>query len=300
MANGYLQVSNIHQLYYETYGSPDGIPVLFLHGGPGAGCSDSDKDFFDANKYYVIFFDQRGAGRSQPFGSIEENTTDHLVADINTILDFFKIEKVLLFGGSWGSTLALVYAIRYPQRVTEMILRGIFLGNQGGINHFIKGGAGQFYPAEWERFMTQIPANQQHNPANFYLKNMLEGDAATRQHLAYEWAYYEMAIYKKDANEATIKKLVDELPFESLSILEAYYSASQCFLPDDYILNNCSLIKDIPTTIVQGRWDMICPPTYAYQLHRNLPNSTIVFTNAGHASTETETKTALIKALSMV
>lgn len=300
MSKGYLPVSKLHQLYYETYGNPKGIPILFLHGGPGAGFSDADKDFFDANKFYVIFFDQRSSGRSQPFGSIEENTTEHLVADINVILDFFKIEKVLLFGGSWGSTLALVYAIRFPQRVTGMILRGIFLGNQAGIDHFVGGGAGQFYPEAWEHFMRLVPTEKHDDVVNYYLEKMQEGNETTRRHFAYEWAFYEMAIYKQNANTETITNLVADLPYESLSILEAYYSAHRCFLPDGYILENCHLINHIPIDIIQGRQDMICPPIYAYQLHKKLKQSTIIFTNAGHASTEVETKAALIKALEKI
>ncbi|MFK7934664.1 MAG: prolyl aminopeptidase [Saprospiraceae bacterium] len=296
----YLSVSNLHHLYYETLGEPSNTPILFLHGGPGAGFSEDEKEFFDPEKHYVIFFDQRGAGRSKPFGSIKENTTDHLVEDINTILDYFQLETVWLFGGSWGSTLALVYAIRYPQRVRGLILRGIFLGNQAGIDHFVGGGAAPFYPEYWKRFISHVPAAERERLVAFYLEKMLDKDDETRRHFAYEWAFYEMAIYKQNLTETEITVLVEGLPFESLGIMEAYYSANRCFLPDNYILDHCAVIKDLPIAIVQGRQDMICPPQFAYQLYQRLNNATLTFTNAGHAAGETETKAALIDALILV
>ena len=295
--HGYLDVSDAHQLYYELYGNPKGIPVLFLHGGPGAGFSDKDKQFFDPDIYRVIFFDQRGASRSKPFGSIENNTTQHLIKDINQLLDHFNLKKVCLFGGSWGSTLALVYAIQFPERVSGMVLRGIWLANKYGLDHYIRGGIKEFFPEVWERFANLVKEGQ--NPVDYYLKNMLSDDKKLSDKYAYEWAYYEMSFY-------TINKIADPaeslktFSYKSMAIMEAYYIKNNCFIPDDYILNNCHKIKDIKTSIVQGRYDFICPPVQAFSLHQQLNNSRLNVVNAGHASTDEEIKNSLISELKRI
>ena len=285
---GYLEVSPVHSLYYECYGNPTGKPVLFLHGGPGSGFSDNDKRFFDPSVFNVIFFDQRGASHSKPFGNIEENTTQDLVNDINRLLDFLNIEKVLLFGGSWGSTLALVYAIQHAERVTEMLLRGIFLGNKASIDYFINGGIKAQFPAVWERFERLVPSSERENIPKYYLDKMLLEDEVISNHFAYEWAYYEMSIYKQGVtSDEEIKQLVDNMPFKSLAIMEAHYCANYCFIPEGYIFNNIKAIENIKTVIVQGQYDVICPPRFAEQLHQAFgKKSTLHLVNAGHASSE--------------
>jgi len=292
--NGYIDVSDNHSLYFELYGNPKGIPVLFLHGGPGAGFSDKDKQFFHKRRYNVIFFDQRGSSRSKPFGSIENNTTQDLIGDINKVLDNLGFEKVYVYGGSWGSTLALVYAIHSPARVKGLIIRGIWLANKYGLEHYINGGIKHFFPDVWERFAKLVPEGE--NPVNYYLNKMLSNDKKISDKYAYEWAYYEMSFY-------TINKISDPdeslktFSFKSMAILEAYYIKNNCFLPEDFIMNNIDKITNIKTSIVQGRYDFICPPAQAFRLHSKLKNSALNITNAGHSSSDTENKKALISEL---
>ncbi|NPD45669.1 MULTISPECIES: prolyl aminopeptidase [unclassified Lentimicrobium] len=294
---GYLEISNNHSLYFELYGNPKGIPVLFLHGGPGAGFSDKDKKFFNKKRYNVIFFDQRGTSRSKPFGSVENNTTQDLIGDINTILDDLGFDKVYVFGGSWGSTLALVYAIHSPERVLGLVLRGIWLANKYALDHYINGGIKEFFPDVWDRFAKLVPEGE--NPVNYYLEQMLSNNKERSDKYAYEWAYYEMSFY-------TINKIADPkdslntLSFKSMAILEAYYIKNNCFIPEDYIMDNIDKIAHIKTSIVQGRYDFICPPTQAFRLHSKLNNSKLNITNAGHSSSDIETKKNLISELKRI
>ncbi|MCF8366680.1 MAG: prolyl aminopeptidase [Bacteroidales bacterium] len=295
--NGFIDVSDGHKLYYELYGNPKGIPVLFLHGGPGAGFGDKDKQFFDENRYNVIFFDQRGASKSTPFGSIVNNTTQDCVEDIQKILDHLNFGKVYVFGGSWGSTLALVYAIHHPERVSGLILRGIWLANKYGLDHYIGGGIKEFFPEVWERFVKLVPQGEK--PVDYYLEKMLSDDTSISDKFAYEWAYYEMSFY-------TINKMADPdeslktFSFKSLAILEAHYIKNNCFLTEDFIIDNCDKIKDIKTAIVQGRYDFICPPVQAFRLNAALNNSKLNIVNSGHSAADEETKKALISELERI
>jgi proline iminopeptidase len=288
---GYIPVGEGHELYYELYGNPKGIPVLFLHGGPGAGFSDSDKQFFDKRRYNVLFFDQRGTSRSKPFGSIENNTTQDLIHDINLILDRLNFGKVYVFGGSWGSTLALVYAIHHPERVSGLILRGIWLANDYGIDHYIGGGIKEFFPDVWKRFAALVKEGEK--PVDYYLKQMLSKDEKIGNKYAYEWARYEMSFYTIRKIEDT-DDLLDGFSYKSMAILEAHYIKNRCFLQEDFIMKNVDKIKDIKTTIVQGRFDFICPPVQAFRLQSGLNNSTLNITISGHSSSDPENKKKLI------
>lgn len=294
---GFLNVSEIHQLYYELYGNPDGIPVLYLHGGPGAGFGDKDKQFFDKSRYNVIFLDQRGASRSKPFGSIQNNTTQDLVSDINKLLDHLNFDQVYIFGGSWGSTLALVYAIHHPKRVLGLIVRGIWLANKFGIEHYIGGGIKDFFPDVWNRFASLVKEGE--NPVQYYLKNMLSDDKEISNKFAYEWAYYEMSFYTIN-KIASPEEALKTFSYKSMAILEAHYIANNCFIPEDFIMQNVDKIQDIKTTIVQGRYDFICPPIQAFRLHEGLNNSTLNIVNSGHSSADEETKKALISELERI
>ena len=291
---GYIDVTDGHSLYFELYGNPKGIPVLFLHGGPGAGFSDKDKKFFNKRIYNVIFFDQRGSSRSKPFGSIENNTTQDLVSDINKVLDYLGFDRIFIFGGSWGSSLALVYAIHHPERVIGLILRGIWLANKYGLDHYIKGGIKDFFPDVWDRFAKLVPEGE--DPVHYYLDKMLSDDEKVSERYAYEWAYYEMSFY-------TINKIADPaeaiktFSYKSLAILEAYYIKNNCFLPEDFIMNNISRIAHIKTSIVHGRYDFICPPSQAFRLHAGLKKSSLNITNAGHSSSDMENKKTLVTEL---
>ncbi len=295
--SGYINVTDGYELYFELYGNPKGVPILFLHGGPGAGFSDSDKQFFDEKKYNVIFFDQRGASRSKPFGSIENNTTQDLLVDIDHILDTLNFGQVYVFGGSWGSTLSLVYAIHNPNRVLGLILRGIWLANNYGLEHYIGGGIKEFFPDVWNRFNKLVKKGE--NPVSYYLKQMLSNDQEISNKYAYEWAYYESSFYTINKIE-NIADIVASFPYKSLAILEAHYIHNKCFLTEDFIIENSHKIKDIKTSIVQGRYDFICPPIQAFRLHENLNNSKLNIVNAGHSSSDEEIKKALITELDRI
>ncbi|WP_103865690.1 prolyl aminopeptidase [Aquimarina sp. I32.4] len=296
---GYVSVSGGHELYYEVYGNPDGIPILFLHGGPGAGFFEMDKRFFDPKIHKVIFFDQRGASRSKPFGSIVNNETDLLIDDITHLLKVLGVEKVVLFAGSWGCTLALVYAIKFPFRIMGMILRGVFLGNKKAIDHYINGGVEMYYPEEWERFVKDIPTANRENIAKFYLQKM-KSNSSTSERFAYQWAHYEISIFKKGISSKEVENIIELYPYQSLAILEAHYLSNNCFIEENYILNNIHFIKNIPVSIIQGRHDVICPPIFAYQLHQKLNKSNLLIVEAAHSDSEPEIEKNLISELQIL
>ncbi len=292
---GYLPVSDGHELYYEACGNPQGKPILFLHGGPGGGFDDDDKRFFNMDKWHVIFFDQRGSGKSKPFASLHENTTQKLLQDIIAMLDFFQIKKVCLFGGSWGSTLALAFAVTHPEKVTGLMLRGIFLGTTSEIEYWTEGGVADFFPDVWNRFVSVVPENKRDNILAYYDTYMREGDKQTKHTLTYEWARYEMSLLHLQTNEKRIDEDLQKLSFESLSPIEIHYMLNNCFLSKNYILDNLKKLANKPTTIVQGRYDVICPPKSAYILHKALPHSSLYFVVAGHSSSESEITKKLIE-----
>ncbi len=296
---GYLKVGNGHRLYYECCGNQKGIPTVFLHGGPGAGFNEGHKKFFDFKKFNVLFFDQRGAGRSKPFASLESNTTADLVSDLNLLLDYLGLTKVLIFGGSWGSTLALVFAIQNPKRVIGLILRGIFLGNKASKKHYLEGGVSSFAPEAWERFVNFVPASARKNLVDFYYQKFLSKDIKVQKKYAFEWTLYEMSIISLKPIPDLIKSIRKEATFHSLAALECHYIKNNCFIPDDYILNNCSKLKAIPISIVQGNYDLVCPPIGAYQLKQKLKHAKLTRVTAGHSSSEPEVLQALVKELKL-
>lgn len=294
----YLPVGNGHELYIERVGNLEGPTVLFLHGGPGGGCGEGDKDFFDFEKQNVIFFDQRGAGKSKFEGDVlENNTTDDLVGDINKILDYFKInDAVYLFGGSWGSTLALVFAIRYPSRVKGMVLRGIWLPSEPRIDFLFGNEKPYLFPDYWEKILDKVPMRNRDNVCQFFLDKMCGTTGEEQWRWAYDFAFFEglLAFLDPDVsaikrNLKTDKKLVDSAK------IEAYYAANRCFLEGDYILDNADKITNIPTRIIHGRYDAICPAYDAWELHQKLPKSTIQFPLAGHSTRDLPLKKALIE-----
>jgi proline iminopeptidase len=294
---GYLEVGHGHELFYEVYGNPKGIPTLFVHGGPGVGYLESDKRYFDPKIFKVIFFDQRGASRSKPFGSIEYNETNFLLQDIIVLLDYLRTDKVLVFGGSWGSTLSLLFAIKHPKRIIGMVLRGIFLANRESIDHITQGGVNKYYPQEWERVEQLVPRECKDNIAKYYLEQMKSDDPLISNKYAFEWIYYDLSIYKKEMDSKKTKKAMETYPIKSLAILEVHYLSNYCFIEENYILKNLTNIKKIPISIVQGRFDALCPPVYAYQLHKNLDNSILHFVDAGHSESEPAIEIQLKKSL---
>lgn len=291
----FLQVSTTHKIYYEVCGSPIEETILFIHGGPGAGFSDRDKRFFNFDKQRVIFFDQRGASKSIPFGCIEENTTQDLVNDISKLLDYLGIDKVLLFGGSWGTTLGLVYTIQNPNRVKGLLLRGIFLANKASINHYLNGGVEKEFPETWNRFSKNVPKENELSIADYYLEKIINGTPEEKHFFSYEWAFYEISIYKKGITKEQIKAVLEQIPYESLAIMEAHYLRNNCFFEENYIFKNLKQIEQIPVKIVHGKEDAICPVEFAIELDSILKNSELFIVEGGHSDSEPEIENKLIE-----
>ena len=276
--------------------TPRAIQLFFLHGGPGVGCSSWHRRLFDPKKWQIILFDQRGSGRSRPFGCIKQNITHGLVGDIKTLLDLLRVEKAVLFGGSWGSTLALIYAINHPETVSAMILRGIWLGEKSELDYYTRGGVRMNFPEAWERFTYQVPAKHRKNPLPYYYKKLTAGSEKERQHFAYEWARYEeSALHLKELSGKKLDRETRDGSFVSLAIMEAHYCLHRLFIEDHYIIKRAKRIRQILATIIQGRYDMVCPPDAAWRLHKQLPYSQIQIVFAGHSASDPEIQKALIR-----
>lgn len=298
---GYIKVSGGHRLYYELYGNPKGIPVLFFHGGPGGGFNEKHKQYFNPKKHNVIFFDQRGSGKSKPFASLKNNTTKDLLKDSKFLLNYLGINKTFLFGGSWGSTMALLFAIGNPKMVTGMLLRGIFMGTKEEIKHYIGGGVAKHFPEIWERFISYVPKIKRGKIAEYFLKQMQSKDRKIKEKYLYEWAFYEYSISQLKLSLSQIEKeFKTDKSYRSLSPIEAHYMMNNCFIEDKYILKNIKKITNIPTVIIQGRYDYVCPPEFAYLLYKKMKNAKIHFATAGHSGSDPEIKNRLIKEMEKI
>ena len=292
-----IAVEAPHELYVDESGNPDGIPVLFVHGGPGAGCGKYDRRFFDPEVYRIVLFDQRGAGRSRPHASLENNSTQKLVEDMETIRQHLGIEQWVLFGGSWGSTLSLVYAQTYPERVLGMVLRGIFLCRREDIHWFYQEGASRLFPDMWEAFVQQIPEDERGDMVSAYYRQLTGENQIQQMAAAKAWSGWE-------GRTATLKPcqdLVDSFtePHRALSLarIEAHYFVNDSFLAPNQIIANAHRLAGIPGVIVHGRYDVICPLDNAYALHKAWPGSELhIIREAGHASREPGIVDALIRA----
>lgn len=294
---GTIDVSDGHTLNYELYGNPKGIPLVYLHGGPGGGFGDDDKRFFDPKVWNVLLFDQRGSGKSTPFASVKDNDTWKLVGDINVLTKKFNLKKFILFGGSWGSTLSLVYAITHPDRVLGMVLRGIHLNMPGEDDHMFYN-AKFFRPQVWERFASHVPQKERGNIVGYYLNKILSGDKKTSEKYCFEFSLYELSILFLRPNLKKIEHMLKTDPVAlSLAKLESYFTSNNFFLEKDFMKNNVSKIKHIPAYIVHGTCDLVCPPSSAYTLHKYLPKSTLKMVVAGHASSEPAITKALVRGL---
>ena len=292
-----LPVGNGHLVYVEQCGNPDGIPVVVLHGGPGGGCSPSMRRYFDPDKYRVILFDQRGCGRSRPHASVTDNTTWHLVADIELIRETLGIAQWAVFGGSWGATLSLIYAQAHPSVVTNLILRGVFLMTQAELDWFYGGGAGKFWPEVWERFTKLIPADEQDDFIAAYHRRLFSGDLRIEQEYGRAWSAWENALASIHSSGGS-----HEGPSgyaRAFARLENHYFINGGFLDfDGQILAHMDRIAHIPGVIVQGRYDMICPPTSAHAISKVWPKSTLkMVRNAGHALSEPGISAELVRAM---
>lgn len=300
-AKGTVSVGHGHRLYYERCGNRRGVPAVFLHGGPGTGFVEKHKALFDFRKFNVLFFDQRGAGRSTPYGSTKNNTTWDLVNDITFLLDKFQIRKAVIYGGSWGSTLALVYALTHPERVAGLVLRGIYLSNQAGADWYLQGGVATFAPEAWERFVSLVPKKARRDVAGFYRRMMTVKDARVRRKFCYEWSRYEMSLVSlKGVSEKAMEEMMREYSFESLAILESHYVTRDCFLPPNFILKNAAQLSRLPVAIVHGRYDLICRPLEAWQLHQAIRGSRLHFVIGGHSASDPAVKRMLRRELGRV
>jgi proline iminopeptidase len=294
----FLGVDDHHQVYVEQCGNPSGQPVLFVHGGPGGGCSTSDRRFFDPQRYHIILFDQRGCGRSLPHGSLEKNETAFLIDDIEKIREHLSIVKWHVFGGSWGSTLSLVYAQKHPEKVTSLVLRGIFLGREVDTNWtFSGGGATRIFPDYWQEYLDVLPGAEAQANTQAAYQMLIGDDKVLAQKVATAWSLWEIRCCTLTPVQDFVEAATNEHHAWTLARHEAHYMVNNCFLTDNQILNDCEHIKDIPTTIVHGRYDIVCPADNAWLLHQALPKSTLIYSDAsGHASVEPNTKHQLIKA----
>ena len=292
-----LKVDVPHILHVEEYGNPEGHAVVFLHGGPGAGCEPYHSRFFDPESYRIILFDQRGCGKSTPHAELEGNDTQALVADMELIRERLGIEKWVVFGGSWGSTLALVYAQTHPARVLGLILRGIFLCRDKEIQWFYQEGASRLAPDYWQDYLNLIPEEERHDMLQAYYRRLIAQDEVTRMAAARAWSVWEGRTATLLGRKEVVEHFAD--PFVALSIarIEAHYFVNKAFLQDNQILNNMNKISHIPGVIVQGRYDIICPMENAWELHQLWPKSRLeIINDAGHAASEPGILSALVLA----
>ena len=291
-----LPVGDGHELYVEICGNPEGKPVVVLHGGPGAGCSPFMRRFFDPKVYRIVLFDQRGCGKSTPSGALEANTTWHLVDDLERIREHLRIERWQVFGGSWGSTLALLYAQAHPDRVVELVLRGIFTMTQAELDWFYGGGAGRFFPEAWAAFVEPIPEDERGDLIAAYVRRVIEGDEATQLKFARPWVRWETstAVLRPPKGPG----LVNGNYARAFARIEAHYFSNNGWLrQDNQILAEMDRIAHIPGVIVQGRYDVICPPSTAVGVAAKWPKAElVVIDDAGHALSEPGITSALIEA----
>ena len=295
--SGYLPLSGGHVMYWEQVGNPLGKPVLFLHGGPGAGAGTVHRRFFDPNVWRAIIFDQRGAGRSTPLGSLTANTTPHLVEDIELLRKFLGVERWLLFGGSWGSTLALAYAQAHPEAVTGAVLRGIFLGRAAEVEWFLHGLA-RVFPEAHAAFSGFLPENERADLLASYLRRLSDPDPRVHGPAARSWSVYEGSCSTLLPSFEAVSAFAQDRSALGLARIEAHYFVNDLFLPEGGLLGHMDKLREIPGEIVQGRYDMICPAQSAFELTAAWPRARLTMvSDAGHSALEPGVRTALIAAL---
>jgi proline iminopeptidase len=299
--SGMLRVSAVHEIYYEESGNPRGKPAVFLHGGPGGGTDPSMRQFFDPARYRIVLLDQRGCGRSRPHASLVDNTTWHLVQDIESVRELLGIDRWLVFGGSWGSTLALAYAQAHPQRVTELVLRGIFLLRRWELEWFYQnsGGAAALFPDLWEHYIAPIPAAERHDMIRAYYQRLTSTDRKVLRRAATAWSMWEGATsYLRQNPEYVAKFAADAEYSAAFARIECHYFINGGFLrQDDQLLADVPRIRHIPAVIVQGRYDVVCPMRSAWDLHRAWPEAQLqIIDAAGHSAFEVGNTQALVAA----
>jgi proline iminopeptidase len=294
--HGFLNLDELHTMYWEECGNPDGAPVLFLHGGPGGGLSPKHRRFFDPAHYRIILFDQRGAGKSTPHGEVRANTTPLLVEDIERLRRLLEVEEWLVFGGSWGSTLALAYGEAFPERCQGFVLRGIFLCTREEIDWFLHG-MRWFFPEAHAAFVGLLPEAERADILNGYAKRLFSDDPDVFVPAARRWSQYEGSCVLLESRAETVAEFGSDAVSLGVGRLEAHYFLHQGFLEEDQLISNLEKIRHLPAVIVQGRYDMVCPPKTAFRLHDAWPQSRLVIVgNAGHSAQEEGIAAALVDA----
>lgn len=295
--DGYLTVSDLHTIYFEESGNPKGRPVIFLHGGPGGGIEPVYRQYFNPEKWRIVIFDQRGCGKSTPHAELRENTTWDLVSDIEKLRQHLGISKWAVFGGSWGSTLSLSYAVKHPDRCKSLILRGIFLLRESEIRWFYQEGASHIFPDAWEKYLNEIPEDERHNMVEAYYKRLTHDDEKIRISAARAWATWEAATSKLFQDQQYLHHFGDTKVAEAFSRIECHYFINKGFMKSDgWLLTQIDKIRHIPAAIVQGRYDVVCPLTSAWALHCQWPEAEFhIIPDAGHSMTEPGIRSKLIE-----
>lgn len=295
---GFLKVSDLHEIYFEEVGNPQGKPVVFVHGGPGGGVDAGMRRFFDPKVWRVILFDQRGCGKSKPFSELKDNTTWHLVEDMEKIRTHLKIDKWSVFGGSWGSTLALTYAISHADRVKELMLRGIFLLRKKEIQWFYQEGASYIFPDAWDKYLAPIPENERGDLVSAFYKRLTSPDQNVRTEAAKAWSVWEGSTSKLYLDPTFVERFAGDAFADAFARIECHYFMNNGFFKEDnWIINNIDKIRHIPAWIVQGRYDVVCPAVSAYELHKAWPESQLhIISDAGHSASEPGIRSKLIEA----
>ena len=283
-----LKVSDLHTIHVEESGNINGKPVIFLHGGPGGGIEPVYRQYFDPEKWRIIVFDQRGCGQSTPHAELQENTTWDLIADIEKVREHLEIDKWVVFGGSWGSTLSLSYAITHPDRCKALVLRGIFMIRKKEINWFYQDGTSNIYPDAWEHYLRPIPEDERHDLVAAYYKRLTSNDDSVRIEAAKAWSIWEASTSKLVQSEESLHAFEDAKVAEAFARIECHYFTNRGFFDtDEWLLENVDKIRHIPTVIVQGRYDVVCPMISAWELHRAFPEADFeIVQDAGHSMTE--------------
>ncbi len=295
---GFLDVGSGHRVYWEESGNPKGVPAIFLHGGPGGGTEPGHRGFFDPKIYRIVLMDQRGCGKSTPHSSLVDNTTWHLVSDIEVLRKHLNVEKWLVFGGSWGSTLALAYAETHPDRVLALVVRGIFLGRKQELHWFYQFGAHHIFPDEWEKYVDPIPVEERGDLIRAFYKRLTSKDEAVRRLAASAWSGWEGATLKLIFDPNVFLQFMEGTHADAVARIECHYFLNHCFFKsDNWLIEQVGKIRKVPGRIIQGRYDIVCPMESAWELHKAWPEAEFeVIPDAGHAASEVGITDALVRA----
>ncbi len=298
---GTLQVSDLHTISWERSGNPEGIPVVVIHGGPGGGSQPSYRRYFNPQKFDIIQFDQRGCGQSTPYAELVDNNTHASVSDMESLRKFLGHESWHVFGGSWGSTLSLIYSQKYPNRVLSLTLRGIFMCRKSELHWFYQEGASHIFPDAFEPYKQHIPVEEQSDLIAAYYRRLTSEDVQVRRAAAKQWTRWEMATSRLFPDPSYVEKAADLDFAVAFARIECHYFINAIFVEEAYILNHIETIKQIPTTIVQGRYDLVCPVRSAWELHKAMPNSNLIIVpDAGHSMGEVSIARHLVEATDLL